>query len=267
MADTTHGQLIIIHAPEHERARIIEVLANHDASLDERAVAPADVLQLGETYLMHDLRCGNAEVIADLLVERAPDTVFTCWEDPTDQWLGTIHVVVPGLGRWTNDCDNEGTPLFTLDQLLQIEKMPSDRRREELGLDWFEAIERLVDEPEDDDPCECSESYRHRGVHTPGYPADDGTLSPGEEQVFLCDCCAMKLANDDDSACRDFHGHDHASLDVPLGTALIDGPFDWDQIHSTIRCSGHLDDRGEPSEIVYGQSYWHALRPDAAGQG
>ena len=32
--------------------------------------------------------------------------------------------------------------------------------------------------PQDDDECECSESYRHRGEHTPGCPADDGERGP-----------------------------------------------------------------------------------------
>lgn len=29
-------------------------------------------------------------------------------------------------------------------------------------------------ETTEEDLCECSESYRHRGEHTPGCPADDG---------------------------------------------------------------------------------------------
>lgn len=31
---------------------------------------------------------------------------------------------------------------------------------------------------DDDDECECSEYYRHRGQHTPGCPADDGNYEP-----------------------------------------------------------------------------------------
>lgn len=29
---------------------------------------------------------------------------------------------------------------------------------------------------DEDDECECSESYRHRGIHTPGCPADEGDM-------------------------------------------------------------------------------------------
>lgn len=54
----------------------------------------------------------------------------------------------------------------------------------------------------------------------------------------LCECCALKLANDDDSSCRDYHGHDHASLDVPAGTAITQGPHDWDGTLA-LACHGH----------------------------
>lgn len=61
----------------------------------------------------------------------------------------------------------------------------------------------------------------------------------------LCECCALKLANDDDSACRDYHRHEHASLCVPAGTAITQGPHEWDgSLH--LSCHGHEDGAIQP---------------------
>lgn len=38
----------------------------------------------------------------------------------------------------------------------------------------------------------------------------------------LCDCCALMLANGDESGCRDYHGHEHPSIEVPVHTVLTD---------------------------------------------
>ena len=43
----------------------------------------------------------------------------------------------------------------------------------------------------DDDECECSESYRHRGEHTPGCPMDDGERGPlpdDDDVPIECGC-------------------------------------------------------------------------------
>lgn len=42
----------------------------------------------------------------------------------------------------------------------------------------------LINEYEwDEEDCECSEFYRHRGEHTPGCPMDDGERLPLDEEV------------------------------------------------------------------------------------
>lgn len=75
-----------------------------------------------------------------------------------------------------------------------------------------------------------------------------------DKSLSLCDCCAMKLTNDDDSACRDFYNHTHAELKVPFGTALTGGPFDYQGRYS-MTCDGH---RGE---IMTFEKYWSAEKP------
>lgn len=44
-----------------------------------------------------------------------------------------------------------------------------------------------------------------------------------ETQILaLCECCALLLANGDDSSCRDYYGHDHKSGFFPADTVLTD---------------------------------------------
>jgi len=38
--------------------------------------------------------------------------------------------------------------------------------------------------------------------------------------LSLCECCALVIANGDDSGCRDYYGHTHAAPTVPAHTIL-----------------------------------------------
>lgn len=31
-------------------------------------------------------------------------------------------------------------------------------------------------------------------------------------ELYLCECCALVVANDDDSACQDYYHHDHTPM-------------------------------------------------------
>lgn len=70
--------------------------------------------------------------------------------------------------------------------------------------------------------------------------------------VNLCDCCAMKVANDDTTSCRDFYDHDHEDFNLPGITALSDGSFEHSGL-SPMSCSGHPDGQIQP-----GERYWRA---------
>lgn len=41
-----------------------------------------------------------------------------------------------------------------------------------------------------------------------------------EGRGVVCDCCALMIANADESGCRDFHGHAHPSCKLPASTVL-----------------------------------------------
>ncbi|MFD2794647.1 hypothetical protein ACFS27_13905 [Promicromonospora vindobonensis] len=70
--------------------------------------------------------------------------------------------------------------------------------------------------------------------------------------LFLCECCALKLSNDDESGCRDFHHHTHSGLDVPAETVIAQGPYTWDGSHD-LACHGH-----EGGVVQTDQTYWVA---------
>lgn len=70
--------------------------------------------------------------------------------------------------------------------------------------------------------------------------------------LTLCECCALVLANNDESGCRDYHHHDHATLDVPVGTAISQGPHTW-RGTLDLGCHGHAEGLISP-----GQTFWVA---------
>ncbi|MDP9903162.1 hypothetical protein [Arthrobacter bambusae] len=72
------------------------------------------------------------------------------------------------------------------------------------------------------------------------------------QPFVLCECCALKLNNDDESGCRDYHGHGHDSLDVLAGTVISQGPHVWDG-KLDLTCHGHKDGVVHP-----GGAFWVA---------
>lgn len=46
--------------------------------------------------------------------------------------------------------------------------------------------------------------------------------TPKNVEAQLCDCCALWLANNDDSACRDYHNHTHPQARMGTDFAGVD---------------------------------------------
>lgn len=89
------------------------------------------------------------------------------------------------------------------------------------------------------------------------------------EKLILCACCAQKLANDDESACRDFYNHDHPSLNVPAGTVITGGPFLKDDPFGCLREDQVLEPgacNGHGGEISFGAEYWTAETPETSAE-
>lgn len=69
--------------------------------------------------------------------------------------------------------------------------------------------------------------------------------------LILCECCVLKLTNDDESACRDFHQHTHAVLQATGQLVLqTQEPHIWDG-HHTPNCHGH-------GAVITNEKFWVA---------
>jgi hypothetical protein len=55
------------------------------------------------------------------------------------------------------------------------------------------------------------------------------------DTLALCECCALLIANGDESGCRDYYGHTHQSADAPAHTVLSD---ETDQPCHGFTCDG-----------------------------
>lgn len=55
------------------------------------------------------------------------------------------------------------------------------------------------------------------------------------DSLTLCECCALLIANGDESGCRDYYGHTHETASVPAHTILTG---DSDQPCYAFTCHG-----------------------------
>jgi hypothetical protein len=62
-------------------------------------------------------------------------------------------------------------------------------------------------------------------------------------EIAVCECCALVIANGDDSGCRDYYGHTHPTPEVPAGTCLTDDGADQPATPWTCRACGEHQDR------------------------
>lgn len=79
-----------------------------------------------------------------------------------------------------------------------------------------------------------------------------------KKMLILCECCALKLTNDDESGCRDFHRHTHGPLSVPGDTAITQGPHEWDGTLA-LDCHGHEDGVIYPDQVFWVAESFPAL--------
>lgn len=80
---------------------------------------------------------------------------------------------------------------------------------------------------------------------------DRGRIAIVWEERNVCDCCALMIANGDDSSCRDYYGHDHPTCNLPW--AVIDG--DPEEVWS---CYVWTCD-GCGSDMLSGANRWNVL--------
>lgn len=68
------------------------------------------------------------------------------------------------------------------------------------------------------------------------------------DTLTLCECCALLIANGDESGCRDHHGHAHQSAIVPAHTVLTG--------ESDQPCHGFTCDGCREPQALYAYRLW-----------
>ncbi|WP_181273658.1 hypothetical protein [Brevibacterium oceani] len=127
MSDRTHVQLIVHDCPPDQAAAVLSIIDQHDLHLEYvEDGQPADgQLGLGLTYMDPEVVCGSAQLIAQELEQSAPGASWEVWEDPKYEWLGDLYRFTPTFGPWTANCDAEGTPVFTPDEVHRLAVLPN----------------------------------------------------------------------------------------------------------------------------------------------
>jgi hypothetical protein len=141
MGDSTYGQLSVYDVPLHQVAAFYNVLV--DEGLQASAGHCAHV-RLGAPGYQHRCSVGWMfdDAVPDALVAAAPDAVWLGWEDPAAGHLGTLRVHAPGLGMFVADCDSEGLPVFSTDEMRAVAADPAAVDRL-VGTPWFTRIAEL----------------------------------------------------------------------------------------------------------------------------
>lgn len=98
---------------------------------------------MGRGYIHSDISVGSsAEIAAAMPAEAA----WKVWEDPKYEHLGEVHLNHPDLGVFVADCDAQGRPVFTSEEIDRlIESTDADRLQlgHLTGRTWEIALEQL----------------------------------------------------------------------------------------------------------------------------
>jgi hypothetical protein len=61
--------------------------------------------------------------------------------------------------------------------------------------------------------------------------------------LAVCECCALLIANGDETGCRDYYGHTHPAPHVPAGTCITEDGADQPAIPWTCEACGEPQNR------------------------
>jgi len=127
VSDRTPVQLTVYDCPPSQAAAALRVIHEYGLRFEflNEGQPADDQLGLGLTYMDPEVPCGSAQLIAHTLQESAPRASWEVWEDPAYEWLGDLYRFTPDLGLWTANCDTEGTPLFTPDDVHRLAALPN----------------------------------------------------------------------------------------------------------------------------------------------
>lgn len=150
MGDRTPIEVIVYSCPPERVNAVLEVF--EEFGLGDKSGFPATPvpdpsdqrsLELGRGYIHSDISVGaSAEIAAALPAEAA----WKVWEDPRYEHLGEVHLNHPDLGVFVADCDAQGRPVFTSEEVDRlIERTDADRVQlgHLTGRTWEIALEQL----------------------------------------------------------------------------------------------------------------------------
>jgi hypothetical protein len=141
MGDWTAGAAMIYACPPQRVRAVLDAFDEYGlTNNDTDTAAGRGVLGIGKDYSADEFRCGSAIDLANDLIEHAPEALFSLYEEPAYNWVGTFCSYVPGLGLFTSDCGTCGEVLFTRDYVLGLDGEPDDVRAKQLGVPWMTAI-------------------------------------------------------------------------------------------------------------------------------
>lgn len=130
---------LIIHSCPPYRVRAVAAVLRARGLTDDDSDS-RQTLHLGEAYTSFELAGRDVAVLIDDLTQAAPEAAYTVYEDATDEWLGTVHRVVPPLGRFTAATDHDGNAVFTVDEILALDQLAPSERQTRLGIPRANAI-------------------------------------------------------------------------------------------------------------------------------
>lgn len=127
MGDRTSLQMQVITDDADLRAKAREVFDEYSGSEIFQDDWHDEDLQHDNVWMVGSAEspCGNAVELAvaldDLLKEEGKDLAYVVWEDPKYEWLGDVHIHVPGLEPdFRADCDSNGMALLTHAQVADL---------------------------------------------------------------------------------------------------------------------------------------------------
>lgn len=148
MSDRTALQVVLYDCPLERVDEVLDLLQEFGLESDDgepSAETEPHSVVLGARYSNLEISCGSADEMA----ARLPgDVIWSLWEDPRYEWLGSLHYNHPDLGEFAAECDAAGRALFTAWEVVQILKIShGDRATVDrlVGGVWEDAFAELRD--------------------------------------------------------------------------------------------------------------------------
>jgi hypothetical protein len=159
MGDRTPIEVIVYSCPPERVNAVLQVFEGFGLG-DKSGFPETPVsLELGRGYIHSDISVGSsAEIAAALPAEAA----WKVWEDPKYEHLGEVHLNHPDLGVFVADCDAQGRPVFTSEEVDRlVERTDADRvqlghltgRTWEIALDQLDEANKGIVIPSDTPPA------------------------------------------------------------------------------------------------------------------